>query len=50
MLSSEGCPLLVEQLTNSSQLPVAREFDRLKCVTCGCLLNTVNENGITFPY
>ena len=45
MLSSGGCPLLVEQLKSSSRLPVAREFDRLKCVTCGCLLNTVNDNG-----
>ena len=45
VLSSGGCPLLVEHLKSSSQLPVAREFDRLKCVTCGCLLNTVNDNG-----
>ena len=45
VLSSGGCPLLVEQLKSSSRLPVAREFDRLKCVTCGCLLNTVNDNG-----
>jgi hypothetical protein len=44
VLSSGGCPLLVDQLTSCSQLPAEREFDRLKGVACGCLLNTVNDN------
>ena len=47
MLSNSGCPLLVELLKSSSQLPVEKEFDRLKCVSCGCLLNVVNDNGST---
>ena len=45
MLSSGGCPLLVKQLTSCASLSAEREYDRLKCVACGCLFNTVNENG-----
>ena len=45
VLSSGGCPLLVNQLMSCSSLPTEEEFDRLKCVTCGCLLNVANGNG-----
>jgi hypothetical protein len=45
VLSSGGCPLLVNQLTSCTLLPAEKEHDRLKCVSCGCLLNVVNENA-----
>ena len=45
MLNSGGCPLLIKQLTSCASLPADRDYDRLKCVSCGCLLNTVNNNG-----
>lgn len=45
VLSSGGCPLLVNQLTNCTLLPAKGENDRLKCVSCGCLFNVINDNS-----
>lgn len=48
VLSSGGCPLLVTSLTNCSSLPAEKQYNRLKCVACGCLLNVSNDNGTVY--
>ena len=45
VLSSGGCPLLVGLLASCCSLPTDGGHERLKCVTCGCILNVANQNG-----
>ena len=50
VLSSGGCPLLITSLTSCSSLPAEKQYNRLKCVACGCLLNVSNDNGTGVPH
>lgn len=45
MLESGGCPLLVDIVRHCSSLAAEEVGERLKYVTCGCLLNVANQNG-----
>ena len=53
VLSSGGCKLLFEQLSrcldDSSE---DGQSDRIKCITCGCILNLANDNGtiVNIPF
>jgi len=45
VLESGGCPLLVDIVRHCSSLAAEEVGERLKYVTCGCLLNVANQNG-----
>ena len=51
VLSNEGCPYLIDQLTRCLDASTPdSQSDRIKCVTCGCILNLSNENGEKLSY
>lgn len=46
VLSTGGCPLLIDQLSRClDNTGEDGQSDRIKCVTCGCILNIANDNG-----
>ena len=46
VLSSGGCALLIDQLSKCvDNTTEDGQSDRIKCITCGCILNVANSNG-----
>ena len=46
VLCNGGCPRLIDQLSRCLDKSVEDgRSDRIKCITCGCILNMANSNG-----
>ena len=49
MLYSGGCPRLIDQLSRCLDESVEDgQSDRIKYISCGCILNVANSNGWYF--
>ena len=46
VLCSGGCPRLIDQLSRCLDKSAEDgQSDRIKCISCGCILNVANSNG-----